>query len=163
MEKKAVIEKLLKAGAKPVKNLVVKGVNVVPQENYIRVSLSLDKPVRGFIDGEDGAYKEGETKVIFISLYSLTAQLRDDSQASFAVNHILKNPEAMQVILAGAKINILQEDVKEGVAVVNPWSDQEKEGRVYDHDIIVNHVVDIALTERAYQMLDRLALALMGL
>ena len=37
MEKKSVIESLIKAGAKAVKNLKVKGINVVPQENYVRV------------------------------------------------------------------------------------------------------------------------------
>lgn len=163
MEKKNVIESLIKAGAKAIKGLTVKGVNVVPQENYIRVSISVDKPIRGFVAQEDGSYTEGETKIIFVSLFSIVAQLRDDERASFAVNHILKQPEAVQVILAGAKLNILQEDVKEGTEYKNPWSENaDAVATTMTHDTIINHIVDINLNERAYLLLDRLAMAMLG-
>ena len=163
MEKKQIVESLVKAGAKTIKGLTVKGLNVVPQENYIRVSLSVDKPIRGFVAQEDGTYTEGETKVIFVSLFSIVAQFRDDERASFAVNHILKQPEAVQVILAGAKLNVLQEDVKQGTEYKNPWSDKaDAVATTMEHDTIINHIVDINLTERAYLLLDRLAMAMLG-
>lgn len=163
MEKKKVIEQLLKNGAKQVKDLTVRGVNIVPQENYIRVSISVNKPIRGFISQEDGSYAEGETKIIFVSLFSIVAQFRDDERASFAVNHILKQPEAVQVILAGAKLNVLQEDVKEGTAYKNPWSENANAvATTMEHDTIINHIVDINLNERAYLLLDRLAMAMLG-
>ena len=158
MEKKNVIESLIKAGAKSVKNLKVKNVNVVPQENYVRVSLSVDKPIRGFVAQEDGTYKEGESKVIFVSLFSIVAQLRDDENASFAVNHILSHPEAV------TQLNILQEDVAAGQEYKNPWS--EKEDAVtttFDHDTIINHIVDVKMNERAYKMLEKLADAMLGI
>jgi hypothetical protein len=164
MEKKNVIESLIKAGAKSVKNLKVKNVNVVPQENYVRVSLSVDKPIRGFVAQEDGTYKEGESKVIFVSLFSIVAQLRDDENASFAVNHILSHPEAVTVLLSGAQLNILQEDVAAGQEYKNPWS--EKEDAVtttFDHDTIINHIVDVKMNERAYKMLEKLADAMLGI
>lgn len=164
MEKKNVIESLIKAGAKSVKNLKVKNVNVVPQENYVRVSLSVDKPIRGFVAQEDGTYKEGESKVIFVSLFSIVAQLRDDENASFAVNHILSHPEAVTVLLSGAQLNILQEDVAAGQEYKNPWS--EKENAVtttFDHDTIINHIVDVKMNERAYKMLEKLAEVMLGI
>ena len=164
MEKKNVIESLIKAGAKSVKNLKVKGINVVPQENYVRVSLSVDKPIRGFVAQEDGTYKEGESNVIFVSLFSIVAQLRDDDNAAFAVNHILKNPESIAVLLSGAQLNILQEDVASGQEYKNPWSDNaDATTTTFDHDTIINHIINIKMTERAYKMLDRLALGMMGL
>lgn len=164
MEKKEVIEKLIKNGAKSVKGLKVKGVNVVPQENYVRCSLSVDKPIRGFIAQEDGSYAEGESKVIFVSLFSIVAQLRDDDQAAFAVNHILSHPESIAVLLTGAQLNILQEDVASGQEYINPWSTNDNAvATTFEHDSILNHIVDIKLTDRAYQMLDKLAMGMMGL
>lgn len=163
MEKKSVIESLIKAGAKAVKNLKVKGINVVPQENYVRVSLSVDKPVRGFVAQDDGTYAEGESKVIFVSLFSIVAQFRDDENAAFAVNHILKNPESVTVLLSGATLTILQEDVASGQEYHNPWSDNADAATTFDHDTIINHIIDVKMTDRAYQMLDRLAMGMLGL
>lgn len=163
MEKKSVIESLIKAGAKAVKNLKVKGINVVPQENYVRVSFSVDKPVRGFVAQDDGTYAEGESKVIFVSLFSIVAQFRDDENAAFAVNHILKNPESVAV-LSGATLTILQEDVASGQEYRNPWSDNADAAvTTFDHDTIINHIIDVKMTDRAYQMLDRLAMGMLGL
>lgn len=164
MEKKNVIESLIKAGAKSVKNLKVKNVNVVPQENYVRVSLSVDKAIRGFVAQEDGTYKESESKVIFVSLFSIVAQLRDDENVSFAVNHILNHPEAVMVLLSGAQIDILQEDVTAGQEYTNPWSEKENAtATTFEHDTIINHIVNVKMTERAYKMLEKLADAMLGI
>ena len=157
MEKKNVIESLIKAGAKSVKNLKVKNVNVVPQENYVRVSLSVDKAIRGFVAQEDGTYKEGESKVIFVSLFSIIAQLRDDENASFAVNHILSHPESVVILLSGATLDILQEEYH------NPWSDNTDNVTTFEHDTIINHIVNVKMNERAYKMLDKLADSMLGI
>ena len=163
MGKKNVIESLIKAGAKSVKNLKVKNVNVVPQEKYVRVSLSVDKAIRGFVAQEDGTYKEGESKVIFVSLFSIIAQLRDDENASFAVNHILSHPESVVILLNGSTLDILQEDVASGQEYHNPWSDNKDNVITFEHDTIINHIVNVKMNERAYKMLDKLADAMLGI
>ena len=163
MEKKNVIESLIKAGAKSVKNLKVKNVNVVPQENYVRVSLSVDKAIRGFVAQEDGTYKEGESKVIFVSLFSIIAQLRDDENASFAVNHILSRPESVVILLNGATLDILQEDVASGKEYHNPWSNNTDHVTTFEHDTIINHIVNVEMNERAYKLLDKLADSILGI
>lgn len=164
MEKKNVIESLIKAGAKSVKNLKVKNVNVVPQENYVRVSLSVDKAIRGFVAQEDGTYKEGESKVIFVSLFSIVAQLRDDENASFAVNHILSHPEAITVLFSGATLNILQEDVAAGQEYTNHWSERkDAPTTTFEHDTIINHIIDVKMSERAYKLLEKLADSMLGI
>lgn len=163
MEKKNVIERLIKAGAKSVKNLKVKNVNVVPQENYVRVSLSVDKAIRGFVAQEDGTYKEGESKVIFVSLFSIIAHLRDDENASFAVNHILSHPESVVILLSGAILDILQEDVSSGQEYHNPWSNNTDTVTTFEYDTIINHIVNVKMNERAYKMLDKLAYSMLGI
>lgn len=163
MEKKQVIEQLVKNGAKSVKNLKVKGVNLNPKDNYISVSLSLDKPVRGYVGQDDGTFVEGEHNVVFISLFSIAAQLRDDENASFAVNHILANPKALSVLLSGATIDILQEDVVSGQEYHNPWSSNADNGSVFDHDTIINHIINIKMSDKANKMLEKLAESMMGI
>lgn len=162
MEKKEIINQLMKNGATMTKGLAVRSVNVAPQENYIRVSLGLDRPVKGYVADESGNYSEGETRVIFISMFSIMAVLKEDENISFVANHILKHPEGLQVLLSGAKIDLLQEVVAEGQEYSNPWSENPTPS-VMAHDTIINHVTDIRLTERAFNIIDKLALSLVGI
>lgn len=162
MEKKEVIAELLKNGATRVNGLKVRNVSVTHCENYVRVSLTLDKPVKGMVTKDNGVtYEEGETNVIFVSLYGITSILKDNDEAAFAANHIIENPDALMVVLSRATINILQEPVKTGEEYKNPWS-TNAEATVFDHDTIINHVIDITLSDFGIRKLDRIADSLLG-
>ena len=162
MEKKEVIAQLLKNGSKMVKDLQVKNVTVAPQENYVRLGLTLNNPVEGMVTNDNGVtYEKGETKVIFVSLFSITSLLKDNDDAAFAANHLTKHPDAMNIVLSRAKIDIIQEPVVAGQEYKNPWSDNS-EATVFDHDTIINHVVDLTLSDFAVRKLDSLANALLG-
>lgn len=163
MEKKEIIAQLINEGATPVKNLKVKNVTVTPQENYVRIAFTLDKNVKGMLSKEDGVtYEEGDTNIIFISLYSITSLLKDNDDAAFAVNHIIDNPDSMSVIMSRATINILQQKVEKGNPYKNPWSESAEEV-VFDHDVIINHLTDITLSSFAIRKLDKIADSLLGI
>lgn len=162
MEKNDVMRQLLAAGGKSINGLQVKNVTVTQQESYVRVALTLDKEVDGFVTEDNGVtYQRGKTKVIFVSLYSIISLLKDNDDAAFASNHLLQHPEAMNVVLNRAKINIIQEDVAENAQYKNPWSDSA-EAVVFDHETIINHLTDIKLSDFAVRKLDKLADALLG-
>lgn len=157
MEKKDIIAELLKNGATSTKNLKVKNVTVTRLENYVRLGITIDKPVKGMITKDNGAtYEEGETNVIFVSLYSITSLLKDDDNAAFAANHLVEHPDSMSVILSRASIDIIQENVVAGQEYKNPWSNNA-EATVFDHDTIITHVVKIELSDFAIRKLDKLA------
>ena len=163
MEKKEVIAELLKNGATRVNGLKVRNVGVTRCENYVRVSLTLDKPVKGMVTKDNGVtYEEGETNVIFVSLYGITSILKDNDEAAFAANHIIENPDALSVVLSRATINILQEHVKAGAEYRNPWS-SNAESTVFDHDTFISHVIDITLSDFGIRKLDRIADSLLGI
>lgn len=163
MEKKEVIAELLKNGGMMVKDLKVKNVTVAPQENYVRLGITLDKPVKGMITKDNGVtFEEGETNVIFVSLYSVTSLLKDDDDAAFAANHLVSHPDSMSIVLSRATINIIQEIVEEGTEYRNPWS-TNAEATVFDHKTIITHIVDIKLSDFAIRKLDRLADNLLGI
>ena len=100
MEKKEIIAELLKNGGVSVKDLKVKNVTVTRCENYVRLGITLDRPVKGMVTKDNGVtYEEGETNVIFVSLYSITSLLKDDDDAAFAANHLVEHPDAMSIVL----------------------------------------------------------------
>lgn len=163
MEKKEIIAKLLKNGGVQVKDLKVKNVTVTHCENYVRLALTLNTPVKGMVTKDNGVtYEEGETNVIFVSLYSVTSLLKDDDDAAFAVNHLVNHPDAMSIVLSRASINIIQEPVEEGQEYRNPWS-TNAEATVFDHKTIINHITDIKLSDFAIRKMDRLADSLLGI
>lgn len=163
METKEVIKSLIANGAKKVENLQVRNVTVTPQENYVRVALTLDKEVDGYRDKGDGTYEEAKTNVIFVSLYSLTSMLKENDDAAFAANHIAKHPDAISLVMSRAKIAILQESVVSGQEYRNPWSSNSNaEATVFDHDTIINHVVDIEISQFGLKALDRLMDKMLG-
>lgn len=163
MERKEIIAELLKNGGKSVKDLKVKNVNVTRCENYVRLGITLDKPVMGMVTKDNGTtYEEGETNVIFVSLYSITSLLKDNDDAAFAANHLVEHPDAMSIVLSRASINIIQEVVEAGTEYKNPWS-TNAEATVFDHKTIITHITDVTLSEFAIRKLDRLADSLLGI
>lgn len=163
MEKKEIIAELLKNGGKSVKDLKVKNVTITRCENYVRLGITLDKPVMGMVTKDNGVtYEEGETNVIFVSLYSITSLLKDNDDAAFAANHLVEHPEAMSIVLSRASLNIIQETVEAGTEYKNPWS-TNAEATVFDHKTIITHVTDVTLSEFAVRKLDRLADSLLGI
>ena len=164
MEVKEVVKTLLEGGAKKISDVKVTNVTVKALDTYVRVALTLDKKVEGYILNEaDGTYSAGEVKVIFVSLYSLLSMLKQSEEAAFAANHVANHPESIGLILSGAKIDIVQQHVVAGEEYRNVWSDKvDVEATVFDHDTILNHVVSIEVSKFGEKALDKLMDKMLG-
>ena len=158
MEVKEVVRALLASGAKKVSELKVTNVTVKALDTYVRVALTLDRKVEGYVLNEaDGTYSAGEVKVVFVSLYSLLSMLKQDENTAFAANHVANHPETIGLILSGARIDLIQQPVVAGEEYKNPWSDREDvEATVFEHDTILNHVVSIEVSKFGEKALDKL-------
>lgn len=157
MDTKKVISQLMASKTNNVvKDLVVRNINVTECETYNRVAITLDKPVKTMVAQEDGSYVEGESNIIFVGNYSIVGALRENEDVAFAGNHLIQHPKALNVVLSGAKINIIQEAVTAGQEYTNPFSNNTVP-TVVQHDSFYNHVFDIRLSAFGLKMLDKLA------
>lgn len=164
MERTEVINKLVKDGATLTKDLQVMNVTIRPQDEYVRLGITLDKPVKGYRQNQETEdWEEVDVKVIFISAFSIASVLKEVPQAAFAANKLLENPEGLSVVLSAAKINVIAEPVSSGQEYVNPWSDRTDNVKVFDHDTIIHHVTKIELSDFGKDMLKQLALNMMGI
>lgn len=161
METKKVIDALLKSGAKRINGLKVRNVTISHEESYTRIGLSTDTEIDGFTADENGVYTPAKTKLVFVSTYSIGSQFKDNDDTAFAANHIVEHPEALQVLLSRATFDVIQQPVAAGEVWHNPWSDVEDEGKTYDHDVIINHVINIRLSPIGQKMLEALAMKLL--
>lgn len=164
MEVKEVVKVLLESGAKKISDLKVTSVKLKDMDTYMRVSLSLDKPVSGYIlNEEDGTYSAGEVKVIFVSLYSLLSMLKQNEETAFAANHVANHPKSLELILSGAKIDVVQQPIAAGEEYRNAWSEKaDAPVTIFDHDTIINHVVSVEVGKFGEKALDKLMDKMLG-
>lgn len=158
------IKKLIASGCKRINNVRIKNVNCTEKDNYTMISLTLVNQVKGFVSDDGGVtYKEGMTNVIFTSLYAIVGAMKEDEELGWMGNALLEHPEALNLILNGSTVDILQQDVVAGEEFINAFSSRtDVEPTVFDHDVIINHVIGFKLGKVGEKMADKLADKLLG-
>lgn len=157
-----VVAKLLAKGCNKIAGLRVRSSIVTPKDNYVMVSLSLERDIPGYVSDADGVFTKGETATVFASSYSIASVLKDSDETAWAANQLIQNPKGLEVILAGSKIDIVQEEVAADEIYKNPFASSDIEGTAIGHDTIINHIVKIEICPKAKQMLNMLAMSMMG-
>lgn len=159
-----VIKRLIATGARRINSLRIKNVNFTEKDNYTMISLTLANPIDGFVTEDNGAtYEKGKTSTMFTSLFAVAGAIKEDEDLAWMANALLENPQALNLILNGGHVDVIQQEIGAGEEFTNPFSTQANpEPQVYDHDIIVNHVVGFKLGATGKQMSNRLADKLLG-
>lgn len=151
---------LRKSGANA-ETVSVKNVNISVLDNWTRVSLTLDREVTGFISDDEGNFVKGGTTVIFVSLYTILAALKANDDTMAIANHVGQHPSALQIILSGAKIELLQQEIGANATYTNPFTEEECEHRS-DHDSIFNYVASIQLSDKGRNAVEVVEMKLLG-
>lgn len=160
---KDIIRKALSQGAKRINGLRVKNVNFSEEDNYTRVSFTVDKPIPGNVLQEDGSYKIGVTNTIFSSLYAIAGALKEDEELGWMANALLENPKALNLIFNGSTIDVLQQSVEAGEEYYNSFTTKDNAlPQVFDHATFINNVIKFKLGKTGQRMADTLAVKMMG-
>lgn len=159
-----IIRKLIASGAKRINSVRIKNVNVTEKDNYVMVSFTLAAAIKGFTTNDGGAtYEEGTTNTMYTSLFAITGALKEDEELGWMANGLLEKPDALNLILNGATVDILQQEVEAGEEYKNPFTTKsEVEAQVYDHRVIINNVIGFKLGTTGKRMADRLADKMLG-
>lgn len=160
---KQVVAELLAKGCNKIAGIRVRSSIVTPKDNYVMVSLSLERGIPGYVSDGEGVFTKGETATVFASSYSIASVLKDNDETAWVANQLIQNPKGLEVILAGAKVDLVQEEVAADEIYKNPFSSSDVDGQSLGHDTIINHVVKIEICQRAKQMLNMLAMNMMGI
>lgn len=160
---KQVVAELLAKGCNKIAGIRVRSSIVTPKDNYVMVSLSLERGIPGYVSDGEGVFTKGETATVFASSYSIASVLKDNDETAWAANQLIQNPKGLEVILAGAKIDLVQEEVAADEIYKNPFSSSDVDGQSLGHDTIINHIVKIEICQKAKQMLNMLAMNMMGI
>lgn len=159
-----IVRELLANGARKINKLKVKNINFTEKENYTAVGITFTTKVPGFTSNDNGmTYEKGMTNTIFVSLFSLVSVIKENEDLAWMGNKLSETPNILPLIFCGAELSIMQREYAAGTEVVNPFSTRtDVVAPVYDHDIIVNDVVDIELGTTGKKMADKLADKMLG-
>ena len=156
------VASLRKAGAKSETNIIVKNVTVTNCDKWTRISLALNREVDGAVCDENGNWTIGKTRVVSLSLYSILDLLKNTNETLAITNHIASNPTALQILLSGAKIELLQQEVKAHATYINAFTGEETEYES-DHDSLFNHLVDVEFSCKGRIAIEKIEDKLLGL
>lgn len=142
-----IVKDLIKSGAKFHKGITVKNVNYEVMADHTRFALTLNEYVPAYLTIEDER-KLDVSNVIFVSAYQLIAILKNDETTARISNKLLAKPELLANVINYAKIDVVQEHVNANTEYISPFTTQvNPEPKMYDHNIIINNVVNIVLSE----------------
>lgn len=166
---KQVINELLAAGCKKFVNIKVKTAKVTEKEDrngepYYMISLNLNTDVPAYVADEDGVFVKSVNNIIFTSSFSLNAIIRENEEISWCVNQLNRNPRGFEVLLAGASIDIIQEEIAADEIYINPFSNRkvDEDSDAYGHDAIINHIISIKPSAKATKLLDMIAIRMLA-
>ena len=155
------VASLRKAGAKS-EIATICNVTVTNCKNWTRISLTLNHEVDGAVCDQDGNWSIGKTRIISMSLYSILDLFRNINDTLAITNHIVSYPTALQIILVGAKCELLQQEVKAHETYVNAFTGEETE-HDYDHDSLFNYLISVEFTDKGKRAIEKIEDKLLGL
>lgn len=142
-------------GIKVINDLKIINVTISVKEKYTQIALTLDDDVPQYTKSEDSdEFVLSSNNVIFTTLYSLNAMLRENDDAITLVDYFANHKQALAAVLIGSKIDIIQQTVDDKV-YHNYFTDEDIE-REDDYTTIYNHIVDINFSKKAMMSLDKL-------
>lgn len=155
---KDVIKQLIAAGATRITNVKVRNASVTKKDSYVQVALTLINPIPGYISKDNGiTFEKGMTNFVFTSSYAIAGCLRENEEYAWLAGHIVERPSSLELILSGATIDIVQQEIIAGEEYQNPFSTRiDTEVRVYDHNVVINNIIDVKLSKIGEKAADRI-------
>lgn len=162
---KAILKSLMASGScKRYNGLRIKNVNVTEEDNYTRVSFTVNDKIPGYVSKDGGnTFELDKTNTIFSSTYAIAGMLKEDEEKSWLANTLNENPKAINLVMNGGTIDVIQHTVKAGEAYHNPFTTKEDaEDTTFDHDTIINYIVGFQFGKTGEKFADILAVKMMG-
>lgn len=151
---KEIVASLKKEGARECKTHV-KSVSFTEKDDYTQANISLVEEVEGYVPQDDGTYTKGNTNIISMPVGVLRRTLRENEDFYGLDKEVLCDAKIAKMILTGAEITVLCEDVEEAATHSDPFA-ENGEAKVVEHTTIYHYVVDVKVSSLGLKRLTKL-------
>lgn len=147
-------------GCKSVKGLIkkieVQGVTTSEDGyDYYPVVITLREGVPAYLPDNDGKYVLTTGTIIYTTLDVIASILRENEDAAYVTNNLVKNPDTIEMVLTHASVDIIQQDVPANREFINPFSSNRKP-RSYDHNVISNFITNFTISAKGLKLIEKL-------
>ena len=133
--------------------VTVKGVQVFVDQKSASVKFTFEKPIKGFLQNEDGTYTETDVKTISIPRSKLTAQLCEASDEIAMYRATLDHPFGQKefgVITFNAQLTLNRTRVAAGELI-----GEGDDAIAAERDCYLTDVTKVKLSDRALDQLEK--------
>jgi len=149
-----------------VKNNVVKTAKITVKDNYVQVALTLKDAIKRLVTettyGSNGVptveTREETSTVCFTSTFAIAAMFKDDDEVAFLGNYVVEHPTALEILLVGANVDIIQQHVDAHTDYVNPFTTvEDATPHQFDNETYINHIAELKLSKFGEKAVDKIA------
>lgn len=153
-----VIKELLASGtARRVNGLTVRNVVAKEFDTHALLTFVVKENVIGDVrSAETDAFGQpiinlGKTHNVQTSSYAVAGVMKDSPKMAIFAPDVVNNPNVVNMLFAGAKIDVIMQYVAAGETYVNPFA-SNAEATTFDRDKMIHHVVRLELGEVGHDM-----------
>ena len=122
--------------------------------DYYPVTITLKEGIDAYLVN-DNQYALSKSPLIFTNLDVLASILRENDDVAYLVNSLVRNPSTIEMLLTGATLDVIQQDIPAGKKFYNPYSTRAKE-YVCEHNLMNNNICDIKMNARGMKLIGKL-------
>ena len=151
----------VKDGAKIVKSVKIEdavvSIDDTAEDKPAQVTIKFEEPcVKAFVANEDGVFEEKVVDYIVVRTYAISGLFKK-ARKGYLGRYIVRKPTALELLLPGAEVDILQQPLAANHWYYNPFSTKETTtARRYATDRIINNVVGIVFDAQGKRQIEKI-------
>lgn len=156
-----ICQEAVKNGGKIVKSVKIEdavvSIDDAAEDKPAQVTIKFEEPcVKAFVANEDGVFKEKVVDYIVVRTYAISGLFKK-ARKGYLGRYIVRKPTALELLLPGAEVDILQQPLAANHWYYNPFSTKETTtARRYATDRIINNVVGIVFDAQGKRQIEKI-------
>lgn len=156
-----ICQEAVKNGGKIVKSVKIEdavvSIDDTAEDKPAQVTIKFEEPcVKAFIANEDGVFEEKVVDYIVARTYAISGLFKK-ARKGYLGRYIVRKPTALELLLPGAEVDILQQPLAANTWYYNPFSTKETTtARRYATDRIINNVVGIVFDAQGKRQIEKI-------
>ena len=156
-----ICQEAVKNGGKIVKSVKIEdavvSIDDTAEDKPAQVTIKFEEPcVKAFVANEDGVFEEKVVDYIVVRTYAISGLFKK-ARKGYLGRYIVRKPTALELLLPGAEVDILQQPLAANTWYYNPFSTKETTtARRYATDRIINNIVGIVFDAQGKRQIEKI-------
>lgn len=127
------------------------------EDKPAQVTIKFEQPcVKAYVANEDGVFEERIVDYIVVRTYAISGLFKK-AHKGYLGRYIVRKPTALELLLPGAEVDVLQQPLEANHWYYNPFSTKETTtARRYATNRIINNIVGIVFDAQGKKQIEKI-------